>query len=329
MGQIITSELVSANAAERVKNQCSIIEEHIRKAKRQRSTALFKIILTEFRYLCAKFSVPHWCASLVAGSLLAILSSACVIVLHLDSPILILCCCALGYVVGGGCVLFMLQDSPIETEENRVQIRQKLLWEAQESWREANSHIAEFKSEKSSLNAELKRCLRDDRLRQLNAAQQAKREAESRASEANAALVEARKELESLQTQTEAAVDRLLSVDPGRLYPDELENFVAEVFQHLGYSVTETGQSGDKGVDVVATRPGRKLAIQVKRYGSAVGLSAVQEVFAGMMHYGCNGCVVVTSNYFTPAAVELAGSTGCVLIDRDAITPLIRGELRI
>jgi hypothetical protein len=289
----------------------------------------FQIIHRECRYLSAKFHVPHWCAALLAGSVAAIILSAILITLHLDSAVLILSCCAVGYVFGGGGALFMLQDAPNETDENREQFRHKLLWEAQESWRDSNSRIAEIKSERAAATAELERYIRDDRLRELDAAQQAKREAEAKASEANAALAAAREELESLQTQTAAAIDRLLSIDPGRLYPDELENFVAEVFHHLGYTVTETAQSGDKGVDVVAERPGRRLAIQVKRYGNSVGLAAVQEVFAGMVHYGCNGCIVVTSGNFTPAAVELASSTGCMLIDRDAIPFLIRGEIRL
>jgi hypothetical protein len=137
----------------------------------------------------------------------------------------------------------------------------------------------------------------------------------------------ARDALEAVNASAVSAVNTLLKVEVGRLYPPEFEQFTADVFKMLGYSVRRTGQTGDQGVDVVAEKPGRRLAIQVKCYSNTVGNSSVQEVFAGMMHYRCNVCVVVTNNYFTKSATALAASTGCVLIDRDSIPQVIRGEL--
>jgi HJR/Mrr/RecB family endonuclease len=166
-------------------------------------------------------------------------------------------------------------------------------------------------------------------------------EAKAAAAHAVAASAEAidveMKKAAELQRRTEAeakSVTRtveqayLLSIDPGRLYPDELERHVARIFRHLGYSCEVIGQSGDQGVDVLALRNGGRVAIQVKRYGEgAVGNSAVQQAYAGMAFYGCHRCAVVTSGRFSKSAKEAAHRLGCVLIDQDDISRLVCGEI--
>lgn len=119
----------------------------------------------------------------------------------------------------------------------------------------------------------------------------------------------------------------MLAIDPGRLYPDEFEKYVGEVFRHLGYEIDQTGKSGDQGVDVIAQKGPLRIAIQVKRYIGSIGNEAVQQVYAGMAHHCCQQCIVVTTGSFTTSARALAASTGCELIDRDQIAVLIRGEL--
>jgi hypothetical protein len=136
-----------------------------------------------------------------------------------------------------------------------------------------------------------------------------------------------REVIQSEAYKYQVAMNQLLSIDPGRLYPDEFERFVSAIFKHLGFSVETTGNVGDEGVDVVACRGSMRIAIQAKRYISAVGNSAVQQVYAGMTFYRCHRCVVVTNSHFTPSAAALAESTGCLLIGGDKIGPLIRGEV--
>jgi HJR/Mrr/RecB family endonuclease len=46
----------------------------------------------------------------------------------------------------------------------------------------------------------------------------------------------------------------------------QLERFVADVLRGLGYRTTVLGDSGDQGVDVVATAGNERLAIQCKNY---------------------------------------------------------------
>jgi HJR/Mrr/RecB family endonuclease len=95
----------------------------------------------------------------------------------------------------------------------------------------------------------------------------------------------------------------------------------------LGYQTTLTGKTGDQGVDLIAECHGIRIAIQVKRYNNAAANDSVQQVFAGMVHWGCQRCVVVTCSRFTSSAQALAQSVGCVLIDGETIPSLIGGQL--
>jgi HJR/Mrr/RecB family endonuclease len=85
--------------------------------------------------------------------------------------------------------------------------------------------------------------------------------------------------------------------------------------RHMFWNVKVTKASGDYGVDVTA-RKGlfRKYAVQCKYYSSPVGVSAVQEVVAGMRVYNCNRCMVVTNNVFTKPAQKLAEENDVILL---------------
>jgi hypothetical protein len=105
------------------------------------------------------------------------------------------------------------------------------------------------------------------------------------------------------------------------------EDFIAEIFEELGFAVEKTKATGDQGVDLIVSGRGRRIAVQTKGYKDSVGNKAVQEVYAGMTFYDCRECVVVTNSYFTSGAVDLARSVGCRLIDGRKIPRLIEGEL--
>jgi restriction system protein len=123
-------------------------------------------------------------------------------------------------------------------------------------------------------------------------------------------------------------LSRLLAANLDIMSGPDFERYLADVFRFLGYSVMATGRTGDQGVDLVISRPGSySIAVQAKCYSTSVGNAAVQEVFAGMAHYRCQRCVVVTSSTFTAAARQLAASTGCTLIERPQLSALIRGQI--
>lgn len=104
----------------------------------------------------------------------------------------------------------------------------------------------------------------------------------------------------------------------------EFEEFVGLLFKKMGYSSQVTKQSGDQGLDVIASKNGTKIGIQAKCYSNTVGNSAVQEAVAGKSFYNCDKVIVITNNYFTPAAEELAQSNNVVLWNRDMLKEKIK-----
>lgn len=138
---------------------------------------------------------------------------------------------------------------------------------------------------------------------------------------------DAKAELEQLARKFNDRRQQLIHCGWRSLRGEPFEEFVAAVFVELGYRIRFTKASGDQGVDLIAVGRKGKIAIQCKGYSGSVGNSSVQQVFAGMVHYGCDECVVVTNSTFTSGARELARSVGCRLFDRNDIVPLIKGDV--
>ena len=100
----------------------------------------------------------------------------------------------------------------------------------------------------------------------------------------------------------------------------EFEYFCAELLQRNGFTDVEvTKASGDFGIDILARKDGVSYAIQCKCYSDTVGNHAVQEALSGAQYYHCMVAVVMTNNYFTPAAIETAQKTNVLLWDRDTV----------
>lgn len=104
----------------------------------------------------------------------------------------------------------------------------------------------------------------------------------------------------------------------------EFENFCATILKQNGFkNVSVTKGSGDQGIDILASKDGIKYGIQCKCYASEVGNKAVQEAFSGKTFYNRHVGVVLTNNYFTPSAKELAEKNGIILWDRKQLLKMI------
>ncbi len=133
---------------------------------------------------------------------------------------------------------------------------------------------------------------------------------------------------QSLLKAFECRLNQLRSADWRLMQGVDFEVFLADVLREWGFQVALTKASGDQGVDLIASRAGRRMAIQAKGYPrSTVGNKAVQEAHTGMVFYNCTECVVITNSTFTAAAKQLALSVNCRLIDGDAIHDLIEGRI--
>lgn len=127
-----------------------------------------------------------------------------------------------------------------------------------------------------------------------------------------------------LKTKQKRRISKYTIDDVDLMTGAEFEEFVGLLFKKMGYSSQVTKQSGDQGLDVIATKNGIKIGVQAKCYSNTVGNSAVQEAVAGKSFYNCDKVIVITNNYFTPAAEELAQSNNVILWNRDMLKEKIK-----
>ena len=110
------------------------------------------------------------------------------------------------------------------------------------------------------------------------------------------------------------------------LYMDEMEGhefeyYCADILTEMGFvDVEVTKGSGDFGVDILAEKDGVSYAFQCKCYDKPIGVKAIQEVYAGKDYYDRMVGVVMTNQYFTQPAVDMAKKLHVMLWDRDYIT---------
>jgi HJR/Mrr/RecB family endonuclease len=103
------------------------------------------------------------------------------------------------------------------------------------------------------------------------------------------------------------------------------ENLVADLWENVGWDTSVTSGSGDRGIDIVATRTGmttEKQAIQAKRYseGNSVGSQDVRN-YATLYQQepDVDSVVIVTTSRFTKQATRLAKDLNVKLVDGDSL----------
>ena len=129
---------------------------------------------------------------------------------------------------------------------------------------------------------------------------------------------------QKLRTKQKRKITKYTIDDIDLMSGTEFEDFVALLFKKMGYSSQVTKQSGDQGLDVIAVKNGTKIGIQAKCYSNTVGNAAIQEAVAGKSFYNCDKVLVITNNYFTTAAIELAQANNVILWNRDMLKEKIK-----
>ncbi len=99
----------------------------------------------------------------------------------------------------------------------------------------------------------------------------------------------------------------------------QFELYIADLFKKKGYKAVATQSSGDFGIDVILEKDFFKIGIQTKCYSNKVSNSAVQEAVAAKKHYNLDKVMVITNNYFTPSAIQLAKDNNVALWNRDKL----------
>ncbi|MGL5258962.1 MAG: restriction endonuclease [Lachnospiraceae bacterium] len=104
----------------------------------------------------------------------------------------------------------------------------------------------------------------------------------------------------------------------------EFEHYCANLLKKSGFiDVLVTKASGDYGVDITAEKDGISYGFQCKCYTSPIGIKAIQEIYAGRDYYGLMVGIVMTNQYFTKPAVEVAQKLNIVLWDRGYLEEIL------
>jgi len=102
----------------------------------------------------------------------------------------------------------------------------------------------------------------------------------------------------------------------------EYELACAKELEIHGWQALVSPIGADQGIDVRANKEGLHVIIQCKLYSSSVGNKAVQEALSGKLFDKADFAVVVAPNGFTRSAMDLARSTGVLLLSHNDLKNL-------
>jgi len=149
--------------------------------------------------------------------------------------------------------------------------------------------------------------------------------------EVSAAIVKIKEEVETLEFEKslESGEKRnSVTTDYNKLNGYEFEEFLKNIFKDLGYIAIQTPLSGDQGADLVMSKDSKKIVVQAKKYTGKVANKAIQEVIAARGYYKADEAIVVTNNFFTESAIELALKCNIELWDGDKLKEITEKLLK-
>jgi restriction system protein len=137
---------------------------------------------------------------------------------------------------------------------------------------------------------------------------------------------EGRERVERLQRQAQRADLKLAQL--GSLSPEQFEEFVAELFEALGFEVDRVGGTGDEGADLLLRRDGLRAIAQCKYHSKGViGSPDLQKFLGAIQHGGGHKGFFVTTRTFSLAAERFAAEHPIELIDGPRLVELVQQAL--
>jgi restriction system protein len=151
-------------------------------------------------------------------------------------------------------------------------------------------------------------------------------EAERAGAAIRAAIRQGREHAERLRHQARRADLKLKQL--GTLTPEGFEEFVAELFEALGYEVERVGGTGDEGADLRVRRRGLLAIAQCKYHSRGVVGSPELQKFLGTIHHtGSHKGFFVTTRTFSLAAERFVAEHPIELIDGPRLVELVQEAL--
>jgi restriction system protein len=147
------------------------------------------------------------------------------------------------------------------------------------------------------------------------------------------AIRDGRERAERLRNQARRAELKLAQLTS--LSPETFEEFVAELFEALGYEVEQVGGTGDEGADLRLRRKDLRAVVQCKYHKRGVVGSPELQKFLGTIHHtrSHKGFFVTTSTFSLAAEkfvadhpIELVDGPRLVELVQEAMGPGVRRE---
>jgi restriction system protein len=135
-----------------------------------------------------------------------------------------------------------------------------------------------------------------------------------------------RERFERLRIQARRAEQKLAQLSS--LSPETFEEFVAELFEALGYEVERTGGNGDEGADLRLRRRRLQAIVQCKYYSRGVVGSPELQKFLGTIHHSrSHKGFFVTTSTFSLAAEKFVADHPIELVDGSRLVELVQQAL--
>lgn len=105
----------------------------------------------------------------------------------------------------------------------------------------------------------------------------------------------------------------------------QFEDFMAHIFEKMGYSVQKTPRTNDGGRDAIMKLNGKKYLLECKRYAAenSSGRPDIQKFHSAIVSDKAEGGFFVTTGKFTDNAVNYASDKNLTLIDRSELKEFI------
>jgi restriction system protein len=111
--------------------------------------------------------------------------------------------------------------------------------------------------------------------------------------------------------------------------PFDFELFIARLLQELGYKTEVTRKTSDFGIDIIAQKQNKKVAVQCKRHdeNNLIGNKYIQQLLGSMNYVDANHSIFITTSYFTKNAIQQAKNSPIELWDKDTLHNLVKKHL--
>jgi len=144
-------------------------------------------------------------------------------------------------------------------------------------------------------------------------------------------LSQIRNRISDFINKTKQAKKIMLSTNFTLISPFDFENFVANLFNTMGYETEVTNKTGDYGIDVIAKKEGEIIAIQCKKYqeGNHVSNREVQRLLGSMQlkDLKANKGILITTSDFTKQAYFQAEDTPIELWNKETLHETVKKYL--